>query len=85
MCKKFGEGLFRTVLGRGTMLVDLGINEYRYRARYLPWAPGIVLKLLKTSRGEIFFGFKSEFYKRAATSRWSGGVSSIGNWPSHQY
>jgi hypothetical protein len=38
--------------------VDLGINEYWYRAIYLPWTPGLVLKLLKWSMGEIEFLIK---------------------------
>ena len=36
-------------------MVDFGVSEYRYRARYFPWTPGLVLKLLKSFRGEIEF------------------------------
>jgi hypothetical protein len=35
--------------------VDFGKTEYPRRAIYLPWTPGLVLKLIKSSRGEIEF------------------------------
>jgi hypothetical protein len=38
--------------------VELGKNEYPCRAIYLPCTPGLVLKLLKSSRGEIEFLLK---------------------------
>ena len=41
------------------MLVDLGISEYRYRAKYLPLTPDFVLTLLKSSMGEIVFLLKN--------------------------
>ena len=35
--------------------MDFGKNEYPCRAIYLPWTFGLLLKLLKSSRGEIEF------------------------------